>query len=475
MLAGSWYDGNPDSLASSLDQWLQEAPPMPDGSYPLALIAPHAGHRYSGKVAAAAYATLRGRSFARVFLLGPSHRRPFQGLALADFSAFQTPLGSIPVDREELAALAASPLCFRDRDAHQAEHSLEIHLPFLQRALKDQPWQLVPIMVGQLDQAQLTQAAALLATRIGPGDLVVASSDFTHYGRNYGYGGPRGQEFGPAEAPQRLQALMDEAFDRIRNLDHQGFGRQLETSGDTICGHKPIQLLLALLPREARAWRLASDTSGALTGDFSSSVSYMSVMFSGLWPYNGAGGTLRLEEPQKQLLLKVARGTLEAWVRDRKKPSFEDLGVQPDARLLEPQGVFVTLKIHGDLRGCIGTIPPVKPLAEAVRDNAINAASHDPRFPEVTPEELASIEVEVSVLGLPTPVDSPRDIVLARDGVLLNKAGRGAVFLPQVAPEQGWTLEMTLSALARKAGLPRDAWQSGAQLQVFQALVFHEE
>jgi AMMECR1 domain-containing protein len=72
-------------------------------------------------------------------------------------------------------------------------------------------------------------------------------------------------------------------------------------------------------------------------------------------------------------------------------------------------------------------------------------------------------------------VASPRDIVLARDGVLLNKQGRGAVFLPQVAPEQGWTLDMTLSALSRKAGLPMNAWQSGADLQVFQALVFHEE
>jgi AmmeMemoRadiSam system protein A/AmmeMemoRadiSam system protein B len=426
-------------------------------------------------VAAAAYATLRGRSYARVFLLGPSHRRPLRGLALGDFSAFQTPLGAVPVDRDELAALTALPLAFRDRDAHAAEHSLEIQLPFLQRALDGFAWKLVPILVGKLSPDELTQAAAFLATRVGPGDLVLASSDFTHYGRNYGYPGPAGQEFGPDQAPEKLQLLLDQAFGFLHSLDPQGLRRHLEATGDTVCGAAPIELLLALLPPDTKAQRLATNTSGHLTGDFSSSVSYMSVLFSGLWPYNGAGGTLSLTAPEKQALLKIARGTLDTWVKTRRKPSFEDLGVPVAGRLSQPQGVFVTLKIDGDLRGCIGTIPPLRPQAEAVRDNAINAASHDPRFPEVTPAELASIEVEVSVLGVPAPVASPRDIVLARDGVLLNKSGRGAVFLPQVAPEQGWTLDMTLSALSRKAGLPMNAWQSGADLQVFQALVFHEE
>ena len=126
------------------------------------------------------------------------------------------------------------------------------------------------------------------------------------------------------------------------------------------------------------------------------------------------------------------------------------------------------------VRGCIGTLAAHRPLWEDVFANAQNAALADPRFTPVRPDELQRIDLEVSVLTSPREVPRPEDIVIGRHGVILEKQGRRATFLPQVAPEQGWDRETTLAHLARKAGLPADAWRSGARFWVYEAIVFGE-
>jgi AmmeMemoRadiSam system protein A len=141
-------------------------------------------------------------------------------------------------------------------------------------------------------------------------------------------------------------------------------------------------------------------------------------------------------------------------------------------RLREPRGAFVTLHEAEHLRGCIGLIEGRLPLVCAVTDNARAAAVDDPRFPPVTPDELSNITIEVSALTPLRAVDGPAGIELGRHGILLQKQGRQAVFLPQVATEQGWDLPTTLAHLCRKAGLPADAWREGARLLVFEAEVF---
>jgi AmmeMemoRadiSam system protein A len=138
-------------------------------------------------------------------------------------------------------------------------------------------------------------------------------------------------------------------------------------------------------------------------------------------------------------------------------------------------GVFVTLHENGDLRGCIGEIFPRRPLVEAVMEQALNAAFEDPRFSPVVAAELPKIHVEISALTPPAPVNSWRDIVIGKHGMVLTKNGRSAVFLPQVAPEQGWDIATTLTHLSLKAGLPSHAWKEGAEYLVFEAIVFHEE
>lgn len=149
------------------------------------------------------------------------------------------------------------------------------------------------------------------------------------------------------------------------------------------------------------------------------------------------------------------------------KQRLEGLLAEIPPSLLRPAGAFVTLKRQGRLRGCIGYIAPREPVSQAVVDNAINAARHDPRFAPLGPDELDGLELEVSVLTPARPVASYRDIHLGRDGIILEKGGHSAVFLPEVPPEFGWNLEQTLDHLSRKAGLPPGAWRQGAMLKTF--------
>ena len=473
VLAGSWYPGERDELAATIDGYLERASTPPDG-HPIALISPHAGIRFSGAVAGHAYAALRGRTYGRVFVIGPSHHTGFRGVSVPRCTHYETPLGRVPLDLETAALLRAHPLFGHHEEAHAREHSVEIQLPFLQRALDGTRWTFVPMLVGRMSPDEAADAGAWLRSVLAPGDLLVASSDFTHWGRGFGYAGPSGAPFGPEEAPERLPALMEAAWAAIRSGDPARFWDHKRDTGDTICGFLPIAMLISAVPKDARAQLRATDTSGAISGDWTRSVSYLAAQFSGLWPYTGVGVEPGVTEKEKDALLRLARGTVEAWVREGRRPAPADLGVTLTERLRTNSGVFVTLKKHGRLRGCIGNIPPSKPLFQGVLDNAVSAASRDRRFSPVTPDELDQIEIEVSVLTPPVAVKGPWDVVLARHGVWIEKEARSAVYLPQVAPEQGWTIPQTLARLSQKAGLPPDAWTEGMTFRVMEAIVFAE-
>ncbi len=184
---------------------------------------------------------------------------------------------------------------------------------------------------------------------------------------------------------------------------------------------------------------------------------------------------MTLSDKDKADLLSIARGTLRYYFEQGRAPeSPETLGAEPSADLRELRGVFVTLHKRAALRGCIGHILPQMPLGNAVIDNAINSAFRDPRFERLRPEELPEVHIEISVLTPLVAVASYRDIEIGKHGILLSKKGCRSVFLPQVAPEQGWGLEETLRHLACKAGLGAEDWREGAQFEVFEAIVFGE-
>jgi len=462
-VAGSWYAGDPVELGTYLDRTLDAAPAWspPAGERLGALIAPHAGYAYSGATAAAGYRALRGQAFDRVILLGPSHHAAFRGVVIADVDAYATPLGKVPLDQTAVARLREAPLVGAGPPGPDREHSLEIQLPYLQRVLAP-GWRLVPILVGRLGAEDYGPLADAIRPLLDDRTLVVVSTDFTHYGARFGY-----MPF-PADADvaAHLEALDKGAFAQIAAHDPAGFLAYQERTGATICGFRPVALLLHLLPADARAHLVRYDTSGAMLGDYRSSVSYLSI-----------GLTLpdRPAEPaawQPQSLEWLHR-LAALQVADAAAPSEATRGAldaliasQP-AEVREPAGAFVTLRKGGKLRGCIGYIAPIKPAWQAVLDNAEAAALRDQRFRPVQPDELEGLDVEVSVLTDPVPIADWTGFELGRHGIVLVKDGRRAVFLPDVAVEQGWDREQTLTHLARKAGLPADGWREGAQYFVF--------
>ncbi|NOX97742.1 MAG: AmmeMemoRadiSam system protein A [Nitrospirae bacterium] len=179
-----------------------------------------------------------------------------------------------------------------------------------------------------------------------------------------------------------------------------------------------------------------------------------------------------LTETERKTLLRIARRTIEEYVREGKRPAFE----VTEPALREKRGVFVTLHKGGRLRGCIGRIMPGDELYKAVSLMAIESATADPRFSPVRAEELNEIEIEISVLTVPTRIKGIDEIELGRDGVIIKRGMGQGVFLPQVAREVGWSKEEFLSHLARdKAGLEADAWKDkDTEIFTFQAEVFSE-
>ncbi|MFQ5784186.1 MAG: AmmeMemoRadiSam system protein B [Alphaproteobacteria bacterium] len=226
------------------------------GPAPKALIAPHAGYVYSGAVAASVYARLREvrAEIDRVVLLGPAHRHAFRGLALCDADSFATPLGTVPVDREAAARIATLPQIVRLDAAHRDEHSLEVHLPFLQRALDD--FAIVPLVVGDATPEQVAEVIECLWG--GRETLIVVSSDLSHY-LDY-------------DSARRLDAMTSRAIEALRPED---------LAPQQACGRLPIQGLL----RVARTRGLSATTvdlrnSGDTAGPRDEVVGYGAWLFA---------------------------------------------------------------------------------------------------------------------------------------------------------------------------------------------------
>lgn len=180
-----------------------------------------------------------------------------------------------------------------------------------------------------------------------------------------------------------------------------------------------------------------------------------------------------LTDAEKTTLFSIAKETLD-WCVNRKKGQFPIESYKITPKLKTATATFVTLKLQGDLRGCIGSLAPVEPLYLSVHHNAVNAAMHDYRFSPVQSSELPDITVDVSVLSPIRDIPNLEAFKLGQHGIILSKGGARAVFLPEVATEQGWTKEETLSYLSRKAGLSSDAWRQGTGFQVFESVVLSE-
>jgi AmmeMemoRadiSam system protein B/AmmeMemoRadiSam system protein A len=503
--AGVWYEANPEQLNTQLSEYLKNADNemavhpveqtfadnQPCTQNIVAAIVPHAAYYYSGQTAAFAYEKLNGIRVDRIFLLGPSHYTAFRGCALPTDSVFATPLGDLQVDQEVIKELCHFPSFKQMPEVHSQEHSLELQLPLIRKIFGDV--KIVPITVGNLsDESEIRQVGRILKRYIHNGDLVIVSSDFTHYGPRYDF-----QPF-KDNIPQNIRKLDEDAFKCLGQPDLKAFLDFHDRTHDTICGFYPCAVLLSILPTQAHASLLSYHTSRELLDDpDNNSVSYMAIVFSCPESSEGWGTAAEvagesaeaLSAADGKKLLEIARLALRShFLPPAKPPEFSKL-LSPHQQTIfsQQRGVFVTLFKHhvGDnppserkdgknLRGCIGYIWPVKSLLESVCDNVVSAATRDHRFDPVSADELKDLEIEVSVLTPPHGVKSWQDIKLGQDGIVMHKHGLQAVFLPSVASEFGWDLPETLTQLSIKAGCGPDGWKKDTVFDVFQVQSFEE-
>lgn len=464
--SGQWYPGDAASLERLLDASIEESAERTGEVSlvdPIGFVVPHAGIAYSGSIAAAAYRHFLAKPPERIFLIGFPHRGCSPGVWIPDVAAFENPLGTTRVDAEAVANLAGGEAIRVTAEALLCDHSVEIQLPFLTRCAPRA--RLVPVYISGAEAGQRHAAARKLAETLRAGDVVIASSDFTHFGRSFGY-----LPF-PVDSStgDRLRDLDGKVIEAAASLDEEIFHAVLRETKATVCGREPIALLLETLAAledgdEVFQERLDYRTSGEITGDFSHSVSYAALGYL-------RHSSLVLGPEEQALLLESARRTLERYQQTGSCEAIAPERTTPG--LSRRAGVFVSLHKSGELRGCIGQVAAEDPIGQSVPDLTLSAATEDRRFSPVGGDE-AGIEIEISVLSPMKRVSGPGKIHAGTHGVFVEAGGRRGLLLPQVAADRGWSTTQFLAALATKIGVRPDVFHAPeTRLYRFRAQVFH--
>lgn len=443
-VAGTFYPADTPELISSVDAMLNSV--NNDDPAPKVIIAPHAGHIYSGSVAACAYSRLKNAKSAisRVVLLGPSHTVGFKGIALSTSTAYMTPLGEIPIDSASVQkVLSLGGSGFLD-EAHAQEHSLEVHLPFLQRVLGS--FSLIPLVIGDATREEV--AAVLNELWGGPETLIIISTDLSH--------------FHPYAEARKIDARTSS---KILALD-------ASIAGEEACGCRPLNGLLHLLNRRGlKVEQVVVKNSGDTAGSKDRVVGYGAYVVMEKAMEKAMENTVEqkttLSLAWRQRLLQTAREAVLHSFGNSENYKI-DLSRFPQT-LKEERASFVTLNINQQLRGCIGSLVAHRPLVTDVAYNAQAAAFNDPRFKPLTIGEYQQVDIHISVLSPPERLDvSSREDLLSKlrpgiDGLIINEGDRRATYLPTVwaqLPDP----EAFVGELRRKAGLSAGGWAANTTI-----------
>ena len=464
--AGAFYPGDPGTLTGMIDQFLAQAQvPAINGTI-YGVVVPHAGYVYSGPVAAYSYALLKNKKYTRVIVISPSHVSAFQGSAVYDGSAYETPLGRIEVDQqfckklvEQDKSLKLSSAGHETEYQGRMEHALEVQLPFLQRVLTD--FKLVPVIMGDQSYESCRALGRALASVINDGQtIMVASSDLSHY-----------------HSYDEAKILDNKVLKSIEEWDYFNLCRNLRMNTWEACGGGPITALM--IAAEQLGANTAKVIKSASSGDVPVGEKDRVVGYSAVVLYKDTGqkksteNEFNLTAEEKKYLLDLAKKAVDSAVRLNKIIDCSDGGFKD---LSLDRGAFVTLTIQGQLRGCIGYTSPVQSLYSTVRDMAGQAALHDPRFPAVSEKELSKLHYEISVLSPLRRVVDINNIEIGKHGLLIKKGRYEGLLLPQVATDYNWDRLTFLQQTCHKAGLPPEAWKDkDTDIFYFSALVFGEE
>jgi AmmeMemoRadiSam system protein A len=344
----------------------------------------------------------------------------------------------------------------------RGEHALEVMLPFLQVALGD--FKLVAIVMGDQEEDTVNVLGEVLAAALkDTNTLMVASTDLSH--------------FHSEKAARRLDGEVQKAIEQYKPgllLEVLGSGR-----GEA-CGGGPVTSVLAACQRLGGegVQTLGYTTSGETTGFFDEVVGYYSAVITTTTPAKVSPGVVGerparpaepegLAEEDKQQLRQIARDAIRARL-DRKKYTLPK-----SVTLSREKGAFVTLKIDGELRGCIGQIRANQAINKTIAEMAVAAAFEDPRFSPLTEDEYDRLEYEISILSPLKRLIDPDEIKVGRDGLMIRLDYHSGLLLPQVADEHNWSVKEFLEQTCLKAGLPKNSYQDKhAEIYRFSADIF---
>ncbi|MBS4015960.1 MAG: AmmeMemoRadiSam system protein B [Candidatus Latescibacteria bacterium] len=464
VVAGQFYPGEKNGLSSSVDDFLNAIQSLQIPGQILGIMVPHAGYIYSGPTAAYAYKAVAQYDIETVILLGPTHRVFLKEFAVYGKGAWQTPLGTVPINEQLAQKITNYSTKIQNMpEAHNLEHSLEVQIPFLQRIFKD--IKIVPIMMLEPSYADCQMLASAIAENIKDKKvLLLASSDLYH-----------GDHYSECRKTDSI------TLSYIENFDPEGLYNALKADKASACGGHPIVVLMlacqmlgasqsAVLHR-TNSNDVIGEKGGYVVG-YAASVFYKNEKTVQTKTEPANTDTIILTTQEEQELIRIARTTLNDYITSGTTPKFQALTLQ----LNEQYGVFVTLKKKGELRGCIGYVQGFKPLYQAVVDMAIAASTEDPRFPKVKQNELKDIDIEITVMTPLKQISSIDEIIVGKHGLVIKKGGYSGLLLPQVATEQGWDKKTFLQHTCWKAGLPDNAWQDKeTEIYIFSGTIIQEE
>ncbi len=500
-VAGQFYPGNPDELRQTVQTLLANVQPKvhcPAEPRVVALIVPHAGYVYSGPTAAVGFRAIEKLPFDRTCFLGVDHRSGRPTISVWPAGGFDCPMGVTPIDASLSQQLidAGRPITV-DPSQHLAEHSLEVLVPFFQSTFGGRQAAFVTVGGPPENGLHLGDVLYDLVASSSERFLFIVSTDWSHY------------------HDAQTAAKLDQAgIDQVLALNEEQLLAKCRTGETELCGLNGVLAVTRLMRRLGGSAVLLEHTDSAkASGDQTQVVGYAAILltacpparFGGQGSAGGDAGSTPGSAPSTAVsspalpvaaasasaaihhqespmstenqafheeALRAVRTTLTGYLKDGTLPALE----LKSKRFQEVCGVFVTLKKHGELRGCIGLIQGVKPLGKGIQEMAVAAATEDPRFPAVTLSELAELDIEISVLTPMTPVKDLNEIQVGRDGLLLRRGYHSGLLLPQVATEYGWDRDTFLEHLCYKAGLPKGSHLGeDAQLLRFSAEVFGEK
>jgi len=472
-VAGQFYPENKEELEAMINEYLAEVKTQNFQGVIQQIIVPHAGYIYSGKVAAYGFNQLKNAKFKRAVIIGRSHNNLFSGVAADDHSVWLTPLGKVKVDKDFINLLKSTTLTvFIDSTPHEEEHSLEVMVPFLIKTLGPEI-KIVPLLFGDNREEDISALGQALGKILDKSTVIIISSDLSHY-PTYS----DAQNLDQKTIAAILENDVSKFQKKIAELESLGI-KQVATLA---CAEPAIAAGLVLaknlgfkshLLKYANSGDYFPESKDRVVGY--AAIAFENPNFDKLEEDILSAFKRELNKEEQKIALKIARQTLEA-AFEKKDYNYEpEINSYPIFRI--PRGAFVTLRKDGKLRGCIGAFEPKESLAEVIKEMALSAAFHDPRFLPLTQEELDKVKIEISVLSPREKINNPDAIELGKHGVYIQRGTNSGTFLPQVATEEGWGKETFLNNLCKeKAGLEEGCWKdSSTDLYIFTAQIFEEE